>query len=94
MGLFEMDGGCSVNPYYDLSSPLFTKAIIHLDPKYYGGKTFTIRTVHNSEKNIYIQSAKLNGQYLNKPILFHSDLIKGGELIYEMGSAPNKNWGN
>jgi predicted alpha-1,2-mannosidase len=94
MGLFEMDGGCSVNPYYDVSSPLFNKAIIHLDPKYYGGKTFTIRTVHNSEKNIYIQSAKLNGQYLNKPILFHSDLVKGGELIFEMGSAPNKDWGN
>jgi len=93
MGLFEMDGGCSVEPFYDLSSPLFNKTIIHLDPEYYKGKTFTIRTINNSEKNIYIQSAKLNGQFLNRPILLHSDLVKGGELVFEMGPEPNKNWG-
>ncbi len=93
MGLFEMDGGCSVEPYYDLSSPLFKKAVIHLDPKYYNGKTFTIITLNNSEKNVYIQSAKLNGQYLDKSVLFHKDLVKGGELIFEMGPEPNKNWG-
>ena len=93
MGLFEMDGGCSVNPYYDLSSPLFNKITIHLDSKYYNGNKFTIEARNNSEKNIYIQSAKLNGQYLNKPILSHNDLVNGGKLIFEMGPSPNENWG-
>jgi putative alpha-1,2-mannosidase len=94
MGLFEMDGGCSVNPYYDLSSPMFKKIIIHLDSKYYEGNTFTIETKNNSGKNIYIQSVRLNGQNLNKPILSHSNLVKGGELIFDMGPLPNENWGS
>ena len=93
MGLFEMDGGCAVNPYYDLSAPLFDKAVIHLDPEYYPGNTFTISVTNKSDKNIYIQSAKLNGKALTMPMLYHSDIVKGGELVFELGPAPNKNWG-
>ena len=94
MGLFEMDGGCSIKPYYDISGPLFKKIVIHLDPKYYSGKTFVITTINNSEKNLYIQSAKLNGTPLTKPIVFHSDVVNGGELLFEMGPEPNMNWGS
>jgi predicted alpha-1,2-mannosidase len=93
MGLFEMDGGCSVNPAYNLSSPLFSKIVIHLDKKYYNGNTFTIKTVNNSGKNIYIQSALLNGKPFNSTLLSHADLINGGELIFEIGPRPNKNFG-
>jgi predicted alpha-1,2-mannosidase len=93
MGMFEMDGGCAVKPSYDLSSPLFDKIVINLDQKYYKGKTFVIKTINKSDKNIYIQSAKLNGKPLNSPIVYHSDIVKGGELIYELGPEPNKNWG-
>ncbi len=93
MGLFEMDGGCSIKPYYDVSGPLFKKITIHLDPEYYSGKTFVITTINNSEKNIYIQSAQLNGTPLSKPLLFNSDLVNGGELIFEMGPKPNSDWG-
>jgi putative alpha-1,2-mannosidase len=88
-----MDGGCAVEPTYDLSAPLFDKAVIHLDKEYYGGKTFTIQTVNNSKSNIYIQSATLNGKLLTKPVLKHSDLVKGGKLIFIMGNKPNQNWG-
>jgi predicted alpha-1,2-mannosidase len=91
MGMFEMDGGCAVKPYYDLSSPLFDKAVIHLDPKYYSGKTFTIRTVNKSDQNIYIQSVKLNGKALTEPRLYHSDIVKGGEIVFVLGPTPNKN---
>jgi putative alpha-1,2-mannosidase len=48
MGLFEMDGGCAVKPTYDLSSPLFDRIVIHLDPHYYSGKDFVIEAHHNS----------------------------------------------
>jgi putative alpha-1,2-mannosidase len=27
MGLFEMDGGCAIRPFYDLSSPLFDRVV-------------------------------------------------------------------
>jgi predicted alpha-1,2-mannosidase len=94
MGLFEMDGGCNVNPRYDLSSPLFRKIVINLDKKYYNGNTFTIKTINNSEKNVYIQSAVLNGKPLNTPYISHIDLVNGGDLIFEMGPQPNKYFGS
>ncbi|MDQ6903181.1 MAG: glycoside hydrolase family 92 protein, partial [Bacteroidota bacterium] len=42
----------------------------------------------------YIQSATLNGSVLNKPWFTNADLIKGGKLVLQMGSRPNKNWGS
>ena len=93
LGLFEMDGGCATKPYYDISSPLFKKAVIQLDKTYYGGKTFTIKTVNNSASNVYIQSVTINGKPLNKLIIYHQDLIKGGTMSFKMGCRPNFNWG-
>ena len=93
MGLFEMDGGTSVRPYYDLSSPLFNRIVLHLDRQYYGGKTFEIDAPNNSETNIYIQSATLNGKPLTRPVLYHDDLVKGGKLVLQMGPKPNLTWG-
>lgn len=93
MGLFEMDGGCSTEPSYDLTSPLFSKIKIHLDKKYYDGNTFEIETINNSDQDIYIQSATLNGQPLLKPILLHKDIVKGGKLIFVLGKTPNVGWG-
>ena len=92
MGLFEMDGGCSVEPIYEISSPIFDKITIHLDNKYYPGKTFVIEAKNNSAQNNYIQSAELNGKALNTFWFKHSDLIKGGKLVLQMGAEPNKNW--
>jgi putative alpha-1,2-mannosidase len=38
------------------------------------GKIFEMIASHNSEKNIYIQSATLNGKAWNKPWFSHSDI--------------------
>ncbi|MBK3519834.1 glycoside hydrolase family 92 protein [Carboxylicivirga sp. N1Y132] len=43
--------------------------------------------------NAYIQSATLNGEPYKQSYLHHDDLMKGGELVFEMGAKPNKNWG-
>jgi predicted alpha-1,2-mannosidase len=93
MGLFEMDGGCSLKPIYEIGSPLFDRIVIHLDKKYYPGRQFVIETKNNSSENVYIQSATLDGKLLNKPWIYHSDVVKGGTLALVMGSEPNKNWG-
>ncbi|WP_411031228.1 GH92 family glycosyl hydrolase [Spongiimicrobium sp. 3-5] len=94
MGLFQMDGGTSINPIYEIGSPQFKKLTISLDKAYYPGNTFVIEAKNVSEKNIYVQSAKLNGQTLGKPWFYHKDLIKGGSLILKMGPKPNKKWGS
>lgn len=90
IGLFEMDGGTSVTPYYELGSPRFEKITIHLSDKYYGGKTFTIEAKNASRENKYIHSAILNGNNLRSWRFPQKELIKGGTLILEMKSTPNK----
>jgi len=94
MGLFQMEGGASVDPFYEIGSPLFEKITIHLDDKYYPGGTFVIRANNTSKENRYIQSAALNGNQLDKPWFYHSDLVEGGVLELEMGNNPNKKWGS
>ena len=92
MGLFQMDGGASEDPVYELSGPLFEKITIQLDQNYYEGKEFIIEAKNASSKNRYIQSAKLNGEVLDRFWFRHSELVKGGSLILEMGPEPNKEW--
>ncbi|RQO64747.1 glycoside hydrolase family 92 protein [Pedobacter sp. KBW01] len=93
MGLFEMRGGTETNPELDLTSPLFNKITIQLDPKFYKGKEFVIEAHNNSKENIYIQSATLNGKTLTRTKIHFKDIVNGGKLYFEMGPLPNKNWG-
>jgi putative alpha-1,2-mannosidase len=88
-----MDGGCGAESAYDLTGPLFDKIEIRLDSHFYKGGTFTIEAHNRSEENIYIQSATLNGEPLQRARLPHSAIAAGGRLIYEMGPNPNPNWG-
>ncbi len=92
MGLFQMDGGTSVNPVYEIAGPVFSKITIKLDPKYYKGGEFVIEAKNASLKNRYVQSATLNGKPLNKFWFRHSELVSGGRLVLEMGPEPNKEW--
>lgn len=93
IGLFEVDGGASAKPIYEITSPVFDKITIHLNNDYYSGKTFEIITTNNSKENVYIQSAKMNGKTLNKCWFYHDELAKGGQLILDLGKRPNKKWG-
>jgi len=82
-----------VDDVYIIGSPLFKKVTVRLDPKYHKGKTFTVIAANNSAENIYIQSAKLNGQPLDRSWLRYDEIVAGGKLELEMGAAPNKSWG-
>jgi putative alpha-1,2-mannosidase len=93
IGLFSTDGGTSEKPFYEITSPIFNKVTIHLNEKYYAGKQFVIEAVNNSPANLYIRSAKLNGNVLNKPFFDHEILVKGGKLELEMSAKSNQNWG-
>ncbi|UAY57468.1 GH92 family glycosyl hydrolase [Arachidicoccus terrestris] len=84
---------CPGDPRYEITSPVFSKIRFKLMAPYASGKNFTIIAKNNSEKNIYIQSAKLNGKPYNKCYLMHSDMAAGGTLELVMGDRPNKSWG-
>ena len=51
------------------------------------GGTFTVRANNLSAKNRYIKSVKLNGKDYNQMYIMHSDIVGGGELVFEMGPA-------
>jgi len=90
MGLFPVGPG---SPVYQLTAPVFDRVSIRLDKDFYPGQQFTIRANRLSAKNIYIQSATLNGRAYNRSSINHETIIHGGELIFEMGPQPNKQWG-
>lgn len=93
IGLFQMDGGCKVDPEYEIASPIFQEVKIHLGHRYGRGGTFIIKARNASKKNIYVQKATLNGVELNSFKFPASELLGGGELLLEMGPEPNRNWG-
>jgi predicted alpha-1,2-mannosidase len=92
MGLFEMDGGASADPVYELSGPIFKKISIQLDNRYYKGKEIIIEARNSSSKNRYIQSVTFNGEKIDNFWIRHSSLTAGGTLVFEMGPEPNKEW--
>ncbi|HWC97015.1 MAG TPA: GH92 family glycosyl hydrolase [Candidatus Sulfopaludibacter sp.] len=87
MGFYPVD---PARPEYIIGSPIFDEVTIHLG----NGKDFVIVAANNSEKNMYIQSATLNGKPWNKPWFSHADIVSGGKLVFQMGPAANKNWGS
>ncbi len=89
MGLFQV---CPGEPHYQLTAPIFSRVVLNLDKTAYGGRTFTISAEGVSEKNIYIQSALLNGKEYNKAWIRHQDIINGGSLVFNMGPDPNPAW--
>ena len=78
MGLFQTDGGCRVDPIYELGSPLYPKVVLHLSKEYYGGKTFTVIARNASRTNCYVQSAKLNGRPLDSWWIPPLEVVRGG----------------
>ena len=86
LGFYPVTPG---HDYYAIGSPIFEEAKINLE----NNKTFIIKAQNVSDKNIYIQSAKLNGENYNKSFLKHKDIINGGEIVFMMGDNES-NWGN
>ena len=93
LGLFQTDGGCRVEPIYEIASPIYQKAVIRLGKRYGRGKDFVIEARNASRRNMYVQSAILNGKPLQTFHFPASELLRGGSLVLEMGPEPNKQWG-
>lgn len=75
--------------FYAIGTPRFPFAKIELE----NGNTFTITANNLSDTNFYIQSCTLNGYSHEASAISHTEIMKGGELLFMMGSEPNYNWG-
>ena len=81
LGIFP---ACVGDPNYTLTSPLFDRAVIHLD----NGKSFIVNAHKNSKENTYVQSRELDAKRYDPQTILHSRLLEGGELNVEMGPLP------
>lgn len=85
-GLYSV---CPGNTRYEITSPIFDGIDIQVGDN----KIFKIRANNNSKENVYIQSARLNGEIYDKCSIDYKDIMCGGILELEMGNKPNKMWG-
>jgi predicted alpha-1,2-mannosidase len=76
---------CPGTGQYILGSPLFKKAVLHLE----NGKKIEINAGNNSEKTGYVDAVRLNGQDYSKNYITHSALINGGVIDFRMSETPN-----
>ena len=83
VGLYQVD---PVGGRFVIGSPLFDKATVNVG----GGKTFTVVAKNNSDKNVYVQSARLNGKTLKNSYVDFNDIRRGGTLELVMGPKPSK----
>ena len=83
IGVFPVAG----QDIFLIGSPIFDSATISL-----GDRQFVIESRNNSDDNIYVQSATLNGNEMHRAYLRYSEMEAGGRLVLEMGPKPS-GWG-
>ena len=71
---------------YALGSPNVKNAILNLE----NGKSLEIKTVNQSMKNVYVKSLKINGELIDRNYILHSEIMNGGEFVFEMSASPIK----
>ncbi|AFD07825.1 GH92 family glycosyl hydrolase [Solitalea canadensis] len=82
MGFYPV---CPGTDQYVLGAPLFKKITLKLE----NGKSFVIEAPKNSDKNIYVKAALLNGKPYAKNWLNHFEMLKGGSFTIDMSETPN-----
>ena len=85
MGFYPVAPGSGI---YAFGTPVFPKAILKME----NGNSLTIMANNINDRNFYIQSVNLNGKPYTRCYISHADILKGGELVFNMGSQPNKAW--
>jgi putative alpha-1,2-mannosidase len=80
VGLFPVTG----QPVYLIGSPAFDAASLQLSER-----TFTIEARNNLGENMYVRSATLNGQVIDRAYLTVDEVHAGGTLTLDMGPMPS-----
>lgn len=69
---------------YAFGSPLFKKVTLLLE----NGKKVEISAPNNNADNIYVNKVIFDGTVYDKNYIYHSSLMKGGFLEFEMSDTP------
>ena len=82
MGFYPV---CPGSDQYVIGAPYLPYMKVRLG----NGKTLEVKALGVSDENRYVQHVRLNGAEVNELYLTHEQLMRGGELCFEMGSEPN-----
>ena len=91
--IFSSIGFYPVNPAngaFVFGSPLFDQVTLNLP----SNKQLIIKAINNNEKNIYIQSVKLNDREYTHSYITYKEIMQGGYLEILMGPLPNQQFGS
>ena len=80
---------CPASDEYAVGSPLFKKALIHLE----NGKTVEIEAPGNGPENRYVGKMTLDGKTLERTFLKYGELLNGAKIAFEMRPEPNDSRG-
>ena len=81
MGLYPYD---PASVAYVIGAPQARRVTIRLE----NGKTLTTVARGLSEENLYVQGVTWNGRPVAGLTIAHAELMKGGELVFDMGARP------
>lgn len=80
MGLYP---DCPGVPEYTLTTPVFDKVTITLNPKWYKQSELVINVKHKSPNEPYTHKVLLGGKPINGFRISHDELLRGGTLSFE-----------
>ncbi|EKG20871.1 hypothetical protein MPH_01735 [Macrophomina phaseolina MS6] len=86
IGLYPIAG----QPLYLLGAPRFSSLTLRLFPGTEQMTSLQVKATNLSATTFYPQRVTLNGAALDRAWLHHSELVDGGELVFEMGAEPAK----
>ena len=73
---------------YVIGRPFVSRAVLHLP----NGRTLTITAEHLDDTHDFVQSVSLNGKELHRTFVSHEELLRGGELHFNMSSKSEATW--
>lgn len=76
---------CPASDEYVLGSPLFKKAVVHLE----NGKDIILDAGNNSEENVYVGRMTVNGSEWKHNFLRHSEISGGAKIGFTMSAEPS-----
>jgi predicted alpha-1,2-mannosidase len=79
---------CPGSDYYVIGAPQIPKAVMRLS----NGRKVTMTADNISDKNIYVQSVRVNGKDWDSPFLPTRTVSKGAKIEFVMGPQPSQ-WG-
>ena len=81
LGFYPVTPG---SPYYALGSPLVSSAKVNLG----NGNELMIKAKNQGNNNVYVKSVYVNGEKVTGTVLSHKEIMKGGEITFEMTNKP------